>query len=1764
MRRALFTALFVAAFVSMPAARPFNSPAVDGLIVVDPADWDADDLAVDDPTGESPWGPNDIDDLWTTFDDTYLYIGIRYQVADNGMIVLLDMGTGTGAADINGLDWYARNFNVPDSLLCEFIIAGWNGSGPEVRRILDPSTTADLTGNCLVATQTIDGWFESEIAIPWETIYESGPGAVLPGAVAKSVALIVGGDNWNGPDSAPDNEGMDGSGAATTLTNFFNLVVDGNGDGVPDGFTGSIAGSVAYEDAGDLTTVATVRAFTDPGGLPSGETQTAPGGGAWELGKLADGAYRVEATATGYGKSAIDGVVVSGGGAVTGVDFLLERAGKIGGEVAFLDGPGAEATVTALDAATGEPAVEEPEVVASTGGGFVLLVPEGDYLVIAEAAGYVADTTTATVTGSDSVWAGTLSLAAVRATGLHLVDDVGNDIESVSTTVSVPASNAWFYATATIEARDDAGRRDLYDVEGRLSRVLLSATKLNNQTPPRGDVRFRSVADTTDIDEIDLAGGIGSFLVADDEIEVLRVFTESDAGFPSGRFKAAIRSAEPEFVELSVSKREMTADDTDEVTVTARLLDVSGNPVRVAGVIVDFSFDGASTGAGSFAIPSVETNSDGEATTVFTATGAGELLVTAAASYLNRPLAPLGDDDGTAIAVSVLPGAAAAVRLSGQADLVGLGQEMQVTAQLVDAFGNAVFESGRTVSFTVQPSSAGAVSPVSVALDADGRGTTVFTAGDARSVVTISATASPSLPIDPIVFLIDDVLLFSDPAAPEPDDAHNAWAAVDLTSVIIGNDPDAFEIRVRFSSDFAGLHLGILLEADASPAGSTIDPFEFPISYAHDDLPDYAITWKYSSNDYGDLRKWENGIWNWWDDEGKQYIPTSDPGAWVAGIDIHDDWFSSDTAWVTCRVPFDIFEGNVPDSIRAQIYVMQEFDGEKRSAFDSAPHDSTLDLDGDPEDPTFDWSYTTTPVTLHEWSPGYRFTLDFPPAPLLSEPAAEPSSIEAGETVLFTLRVADGGGGVGDVLVDLSPIGGSRYQHMRDDGTNGDLSAGDGVFSYRMVTDPGIAGGPYELVATARDAGNISRADTAIALQVTGISTPLRTFVDEFEDDHGPNLFGREGLFYLYPTNQVFVRESFDLREVTIFETSKVVQGNIIPSLAFQVTIGNHPDPADEGTADWNPTFADINIQKIDVYIDAFKGGATEGLPNRQNDFQRWDAWDYAIVMEGWYKGVVISNNQNTPQSWAGSVLKNDRDIILASDFENNTITAVVSREALGDPSTEEIADWDIMVVMTSHDGTSTDNNFGDTRWVNAGVSEWQPGGGDDSDRDPNIIDLVASPGVGKSAGRPQSEMLNYKTDEAVKRSEEGETACILEMTAFEDSGPPVISIRAAGEATVPFIALENAPLYYTAEISDDDIVSAAVFRWRADSSLTGDWAGELEMGYAGGDIWSVDIPVDEVTALVPIAPLDSTRNIEFAIEARDPSGNVATTPLYTMEIPLPVASWETALDPGADVEIRAPEGTFISMPAGAIDLDDVAAVETWFTLGTGRIDDYGAPGDGARSINTIRGIGFEARVDGGGAVFPFERLDEPIDISFHYPQYAVGGIDENLIAVYRWNETTARWIYAGGNVNPFGNLVTIATDRPGTYGLFFSPEFGYDPNEVFSGVAFSPNPFSPNGDGLYEETEISFYLTEEATVTVEIFDIDGNRVRILEKRFPFSAEDVPDQRPRRVTGLVWDGRDNGGRIVPYGIYVTRFTVTFSQAAGQRTIRENHAVAVIK
>jgi hypothetical protein len=79
-------------------------------------------------------------------------------------------------------------------------------------------------------------------------------------------------------------------------------------------------------------------------------------------------------------------------------------------------------------------------------------------------------------------------------------------------------------------------------------------------------------------------------------------------------------------------------------------------------------------------------------------------------------------------------------------------------------------------------------------------------------------------------------------------------------------------------------------------------------------------------------------------------------------------------------------------------------------------------------------------------------------------------SNEESTPVLFTATVNDLDDNVTSVVVDLYSVGGSIDQPMYDDGTNGDVTADDGTYSYQHSIPAGNMDAPYELSVVATDA----------------------------------------------------------------------------------------------------------------------------------------------------------------------------------------------------------------------------------------------------------------------------------------------------------------------------------------------------------------------------------------------------------------------------------------------------------------------------------------------------------------------------------------------------------------------------------------------------------------------------------------------------------------------------------------------------------------------
>ena len=97
--------------------------------------------------------------------------------------------------------------------------------------------------------------------------------------------------------------------------------------------------------------------------------------------------------------------------------------------------------------------------------------------------------------------------------------------------------------------------------------------------------------------------------------------------------------------------------------------------------------------------------------------------------------------------------------------------------------------------------------------------------------------------------------------------------------------------------------------------------------------------------------------------------------------------------------------------------------------------------------------------------------------PLSTPPAgngsANPNSLQAGASTLLTVSVASGTNPPSTglaVAADLSPIGGSASQQFFDNGTNGDVTAGDNIFSFSATVTSGTTPGAKSLPVTISDA----------------------------------------------------------------------------------------------------------------------------------------------------------------------------------------------------------------------------------------------------------------------------------------------------------------------------------------------------------------------------------------------------------------------------------------------------------------------------------------------------------------------------------------------------------------------------------------------------------------------------------------------------------------------------------------------------------------------
>ncbi len=95
-------------------------------------------------------------------------------------------------------------------------------------------------------------------------------------------------------------------------------------------------------------------------------------------------------------------------------------------------------------------------------------------------------------------------------------------------------------------------------------------------------------------------------------------------------------------------------------------------------------------------------------------------------------------------------------------------------------------------------------------------------------------------------------------------------------------------------------------------------------------------------------------------------------------------------------------------------------------------------------------------------------------------------------------------------------------------------------------------------------------------------------------------------------------------------------------------------------------------------------------------------------------------------------------------------------------------------------------------------------------------------------------------------------------------------------------------------------------------------------------------------------------------------------------------------------------------------------------------------------------------------------------------------------------------------------------------------------PEKVIVDAKADPNPFTPNGDGKNDLTYFSFFVSNlviERPLQIKIYDVTGRIVRTLVDT-KTTAQAFVEQN-----AVPWDGRDDGGRLLPPGLYIYQIVV---------------------
>jgi subtilase family serine protease/flagellar hook assembly protein FlgD len=103
-----------------------------------------------------------------------------------------------------------------------------------------------------------------------------------------------------------------------------------------------------------------------------------------------------------------------------------------------------------------------------------------------------------------------------------------------------------------------------------------------------------------------------------------------------------------------------------------------------------------------------------------------------------------------------------------------------------------------------------------------------------------------------------------------------------------------------------------------------------------------------------------------------------------------------------------------------------------------------------------------------------------------------------------------------------------------------------------------------------------------------------------------------------------------------------------------------------------------------------------------------------------------------------------------------------------------------------------------------------------------------------------------------------------------------------------------------------------------------------------------------------------------------------------------------------------------------------------------------------------------------------------------------------------------------------------IVTDKAGNRASALATASSFD-SSVIDNFALAPRYFSPNGDGIQDLAVAKYRVRQPATLAIRIGDTGGTIVRSVD--LTYGAAELGTHE------FAWDGRDNGGQLLPDGRY---------------------------